>query len=1078
MVYHSRYRYLPSTGKEYGFQGINCTLLVVVICLYSLWGTSPAHGMAFSQLSIGQIHLDTAAFMAIADESGRQNHVISRHGRTVHSVFFTRGQLSIAGVLGVLLVAGNVLQTVFISWLRSLRDVVRVHLQRTRQNPDHQPVLEELPDLVWVVDLAGRITSINPVCQFYTGVSQQKLLGKKFVSLFHEEDIDILTRALFHDLDKSTKKCGVVVECRLLGQNGLEVPLEIHARVVRDRRERPKFVQGIAIDISARKGVESELLRSEALLNATQEISKVGGWEWDVIGEELFWTRETYRIHGIDPDEGAWSGKALVARSISCYVAADQEKIRDAFLRCIATGQPYDIECRFHSLRGEDLWVRTVGQAVKLDGRIVKVRGNFADITVQKNAQKVMQYQEILLREMGEVAKIGGWEFNPKTGAGTWTDEVARIHDLDPEDQTNKDLGLQFYQGESRSLIEKAVHEAISEGTPYDLELELITRKGVRKLVRTIGRPEILEGKVVRVRGSLQDVTDIRLAVKRIEHLNRILLALRDVKRLVASERNEKRLIEEACHLLVAGRGYVTALITLVDEQGVPHSWFWHGQEVMGKIIDMLQQGRVPPCCEQAGKMVKTIEEKERDAICGDCPASKGHQQTRSICMGLQHEDRLFGFFIAALDGSVEMGAEEEVLFQEMAEDLAQALYVIDLGRRQKEDKLRQESLEAQLLQAQKMESIARLAGGVAHDYNNMLSVILGFSELALDKIGENDAGYEELQEILSAGRKTVDITRQLLAFARKQEIEPRVLDLNETVTSMLKMLRRLIGEDIALKWLPKAGLWPVSIDPSQLDQILANLVVNARDAISVKGEITIETQKVTVDEDMAESKAGLIPGDYIVLAVSDNGCGMDAHTKENLFEPFYTTKSAGKGTGLGLSTVYGIVKQNNGHISIYSEPGLGSTFRIYLSRHHGDLVKNVSKSDLSQLEGHGETLLLVEDEEGILRVTSRMLSSFGYRVLTSISASDALKIATEHEGEISLLITDVIMPGMNGPELELHIREILPDIKVLYISGYTADIIANSGLLKENVMLLQKPFTRVKLGRKVRAALHPDLPL
>jgi len=387
-----------------------------------------------------------------------------------------------------------------------------------------------------------------------------------------------------------------------------------------------------------------------------------------------------------------------------------------------------------------------------------------------------------------------------------------------------------------------------------------------------------------------------------------------------------------------------------------------------------------------------------------------------------------------------------------------------------------QRSLEDQLRQAHKMESVGRLAGGVAHDYNNMLSVILGYTEMAMEKIELSDPLHDDLKQVLKAANRSAEITRQLLAFARKQTIVPRTLDLNRTVDGMLKMLRRLIGEDIDLAWLPDPGLWPVKMDPSQIDQILANLCVNARDAIADVGKVTIETGKVTFDKAYCSDHPGFITGDFVLLAVSDDGCGMDKEIFDKIFEPFFTTKGVGEGTGLGLSTVYGIVKQNNGFINVYSEIDKGTTFRIYLPRHEGktSIAKVLDMGTMPQ--GRGETVLVVEDDPAVMKVTTRMLKKLGYQVLSAGTPGEAKTLAAEHAGSIDLMITDVVMPEMNGRDLANHLHILYPSLKILFMSGYTADVIAHRGMLGEGVNFIQKPFSIKALGDKVVKALFSPL--
>ncbi len=388
-----------------------------------------------------------------------------------------------------------------------------------------------------------------------------------------------------------------------------------------------------------------------------------------------------------------------------------------------------------------------------------------------------------------------------------------------------------------------------------------------------------------------------------------------------------------------------------------------------------------------------------------------------------------------------------------------------------KEDITERRKLEEQLRQFQKMEAVGQLAGGVAHDFNNMLGVIIGYAELALGKITPEDSLRKNLEGILAAASRSAEITRQLLAFARKQTIAPKVLDLNKTINGTLKLLRRLIGEGIELDWVPETELWPVKMDPSQVDQILANLCVNARDAIGDVGKVTIETHKTVFDDAYCAEHKGFQPGEYVMLAVSDNGIGMDKPTMEKIFDPFFTTKGIGKGTGLGLSTVYGIVRQNAGFINVYSEPGYGSTFRIYLPRHTDITVQEPKTcSEHLNLRGH-ETILIVEDETLHLKMVRQMLEICGYRVLTASSPSEALSAAKTHT-VIHLLLSDVIMPEMNGPDLAKKMMFLYPGIVCLFMSGYTGNIIASHSILDESVNFIQKPFSKQDLAAKVREVL------
>ena len=434
-----------------------------------------------------------------------------------------------------------------------------------------------------------------------------------------------------------------------------------------------------------------------------------------------------------------------------------------------------------------------------------------------------------------------------------------------------------------------------------------------------------------------------------------------------------------------------------------------------------------------------------------------------------------------AIDKGKSITNEEAVVFaddghHEILETIKTPMYgvngelvgVLGIGR----DITGRKQTEEQLQHAQKMESIGRLAGGVAHDYNNMLSVILGYTELCLEKIAPSDPLHGDLTEIYNAAGRSVDITGQLLAFARKQTIVPKVVDLNALIESTLKMLRRLIGEDIELVWRGFGGLWCIKVDPIQVDQILANLCVNARDAITGVGKIVIETRNVAIDETYCVNHEGAAPGEYVMLAIRDNGAGMDKETIRYIFDPFFTTKEIDKGTGLGLSTIYGIVKQNNGFINVCSEIGKGSTFKIHLPRYDGNVQEKIPERESRKPTGRGESILLVEDEPAIRKMAQSMLKRLGYEVLAAGTPGEAVAMAKENRGTFDLLMSDVVMPEMNGRDLSRKISDICPDVKTLFMSGYTANVISDYGVVEEGTNFIQKPFSVKELGSKIKSVM------
>ncbi len=527
-------------------------------------------------------------------------------------------------------------------------------------------------------------------------------------------------------------------------------------------------------------------------------------------------------------------------------------------------------------------------------------------------------------------------------------------------------------------------------------------------------------GKVSGVLGIFEDITDRKLAEEKISRLSAIV------------ESSDDAIISKTME------GVVTSW-----NNGAEKLFGYTEQEMLGKSMAILFP---PERQNEEQSILNTISRGE----------SVEHFETERVCK----DGRLID--ISVTISPIRNPQGDVIGASKVARNITQ--------RKLAEDE--KSKLEFQLQQSQKMESVGRLAGGVAHDFNNLLSVILGYSELALMKMEPSQPHYAAFIEIKKAAERSANLTRQLLAFARKQTVAPKVIDLNETISGMLQMLQRLIGEDIHLTWQPAPDLWPVKIDPSQIDQMLANLCVNARDAIADIGALSIETRNCTIDTNYCTTQTDIPSGEYTRISVSDNGIGMDKETILRIFEPFYTTKELGKGTGLGLATVYGIIKQNNGFINVYSEPGRGTTFTIFLPRHTDEGGVTLKEHAFDWPAKGNETILLVEDEVSILKMTALMLEGQGYTVLTAGNSGEAINRFNEHTGMIHLLMTDVIMPDMNGRDLVEKLHLLSPQLKCLFMSGYTSDIIAHHGVLDEGVYFVQKPFSLPDLAVKVREVL------
>ncbi|MBI4867509.1 MAG: response regulator [Candidatus Wallbacteria bacterium] len=449
---------------------------------------------------------------------------------------------------------------------------------------------------------------------------------------------------------------------------------------------------------------------------------------------------------------------------------------------------------------------------------------------------------------------------------------------------------------------------------------------------------------------------------------------------------------------------------------------------------------------------------------CNSCAADG--VSASGLCVLVQLGDRPFGVFRALAPAPREFTADERHLVQSAANLLALAIQ-----RRSAEDALR--ASEEQLRHSQKMEAVGQLAGGVAHDFNNLLTVIGGYTDFMSDGFRPEDPAYQDLAVVRQAVTRAASLTRQLLAFSRRQVLQPRVFDLNVAVRDMEKMLRRLIGEDIALRTEPAEDLWRVVGDPTQVEQVLLNLVVNARDAMPHGGSLVVSTSNVTMTADVARRSPGMQPGEHVLLRVADTGCGIPRELHARIFDPFFTTKEKGKGTGLGLSTVYGIVKQTGGYIGVESEPGRGTTFQVYLPRApEGAREAPVETPETTPQSGRG-TVLLVEDEDSLRILCSRVLRRQGYEVLEARHGGEALLLCERHSGHLHLLLTDVIMPGMSGPELARRLTALRPAMKVLFMSGYTDDALLAHGAAGDSIDLLNKPYTAAGLLEKVRKVLR-----
>jgi PAS domain S-box-containing protein len=757
-------------------------------------------------------------------------------------------------------------------------------------------IVDHSYDLIWTLKSDGVFFYVSPSWKTGLGYEPSFMVGKAFQPFVHPDDVAACEAYMSRVLDARSALPGPQYRVR-----HADASWRWHEAVMTPTyAEDGSFMYfvGVSRDITERRHAELALSRSKALLNASQRLAQIGGWEWNLSEQTMTWTDETYRIHDLESGDIAEGSDAHIAKSLQCYEEHDRPTVLAAFRKCVEQGSPYDMDLPLTTFKGRRLWIRTSAHAVLEDGKVRRVVGMIMDITERKRVEQALRESEEQFRAANDAS----------------LDALMLLRS--ERDET----------GEIRDFVFVDVNRRTEE-------------------MLRMGRDQLL-GK-------------------------RLCQAL-PINREAGFFEKYKRVVDTGVPLEEE---------FFLPETHVPAAWYYH-------------------------QVVKVHD----------------------------------GIFI----------------------------YQSDIGDRKRAE-VERENLQAQLRQAQKMEAVGRLAGGVAHDFNNMLGIILGHADMILAQMDPDQPLYADLTEIRKAGARSADLTRQLLAFARKQTVAPKVIDLNKTVAGMTRMLLRLIGEDIDMAWIPDEKVWPVKIDPGQIDQILANLCVNARDAIPGVGKVTIETGNTVFDEDYCMDHAEFVPGEYAMLAVSDNGCGMDSETISHLFEPFFTTKELGKGTGLGLATVYGVVKQNNGLINVYSESGQGTTIKIYLPRHLAKAVPLPAKGPDKPSERCQETVLLVEDEPAILKMTTRMLEREGYTVVAAGTPGEAIRLANEHHGNIHLLMSDVVMPEMNGRDLAKNILSLYPHLKCLFMSGYTADVIAHHGVLDEGVNFIQKPFSMGELTVKVR---------
>jgi len=811
----------------------------------------------------------------------------------------------------------------------------------------------------------------------------------------------------------------------------------------------------------AQQDYDLQALRSGvAYLKSALEISGVSLWEWEIRSGVV-----TRSPQPLPRGEFASSTFGVTYQDfLQAIYVDDRPAVERAIERALRDDVPLDMEFRVNSADGGFRWREAKGRLIRNEaGKPVCMRGISRDITKRKTAEQALRDSEERFRQLAENIDAVFWMSNRdltqmlyispayeqvwgRSRASLYENPRSFIDAIHPDDQA---LMAAFVRDQRLSKS-------------AELEYRIVRPDGSIRWIRDRAFPiQDEHGAVYRVVGIAADVTRLKAAEDALRRTHDSLeqkvatrtAELSQANAQLQDEIRERRRTEEALRRAEAKYRSIFENATEGIYQTTPDGSYLSANPALAHIDGFDSAEQLLAEITNIGPQLYVDPRRRSEFV---------------HLLETQGSVRDFEAQIRRRDGRVIWVSENARAVRDAAGKL---LYFEGTVR----DITERKHLEDQLRQAQKMEALGRLAGGVAHDFNNLLTGIIGYADLLMSGRGADEPMYEDLAQIKRAGERAAALTSQLLAFSRRQILDPRVLDLNTVVADMEKMLRRLLGEDVELITRLAPNLDRVRADPGQIEQVILNLAVNARDAMPQGGRLTLSTATAVPDEALLRAHPEMHRGPHVLLTVSDTGCGMDEPTRMRLFEPFFTTKEIGKGTGLGLATIYGIVKQSEGQITVESMPGHGTTFRIYLPRHEEAPRKARRTSPSFQLPSGSETILLVEDEELVRNLAQMVLQHQGYRVLVAGLGPEAARMGTQHAGAIDLLVADVVMPGMSGRQLAQELLRSRPNMKVLYLSGYTQDAVGRHGVFEDQTPLLHKPFTPDELAQKVRDVLDSD---
>ncbi|MEW6545107.1 MAG: PAS domain S-box protein [Nitrospirota bacterium] len=958
--------------------------------------------------------------------------------------------------------------------VREVLDKRHLRFLLARTEDRYRRLIENMTDIVYELDEAGCFRYISAAVTSILGYQPEEVLGTHYSRFFHPEDFPRCGRQ-FHERRtgiRATRRLDV----RLLTKAGTARDFEVSAAGVYDRQRRFHATAGIARDCTARKQTDRDLAHTLSLLRATLEAATDGILVLDHRGMIENGNRRFFEMWSIpEPVLATGDGTRVLE-----LVAAHLQDQGDFLAQAQHLASHPEAESRTVWTVKDGRTVEVAALVRRLGPQAVGRVWSMRDITQQRQAEQSLARSRDFVWHLFDDFPTPIW----RSGVDARCDYFNTSWLAFTGRALEQELGDGWAEGvhpEDERRCRATYQEAFQARRPFEMEYRLRRYDGTYRWLLDVGRPyHDLDGRFAGYIGSCYDITDRVRTEQALQAKTDQVQAVSDAMTKFLEDGDWRaaslRFLRAAMRLTRSESGFVGIVADGPVLRILAHEGIGWDREVNRAFYEQaLRTYQTVGYLEFTtldnlfGRVITTgttvlSNAPQQDPRAKGLPA--GHPPLHAFLgVPILHGPEVVGMIGVANRPGGYTEAEQATL-----EFLTQAAGVLlDSDRRRQ----REAALHAQLWQAQKLEAIGRLAGGIAHDFNNLLTVINGYSAALVRQLGADHPLRRLPLEIQKAGDRAAALTHQLLAFGRRQVLEPRVLSLNDCVTAMSTMLQRLIGEHIHLANVRDPGLGCVQADQAQIEQVIMNLVLNARDAMPDGGTLTITTANVELDTGQAKSLGEVPPGPYVSLAVTDTGHGMDAETQARIFEPFFTTKAQGQGTGLGLASVYGIVTQSGGAITVHSAPGQGTTFTVYLPRVSGQPDRIAPSERPGEPVAGSETVLLVEDEDAVRELLGEALKSAGYRVLEARHGDEALAISARHEAPIHLLLTDVVMPGMSGRELAHRLTPQRPDMKVLYMSGYTSDAIARHGVLEPGIALIQKPFTPAALTAKIREVLN-----